>query len=89
MSNLNDKRFKSLRRRTDEALRKKAEEKQTQIESQVTDFFATMGPIADKGLCEGDYRKDLCEEARQFIESQGIKLKDLSDGFASYWEASW
>ncbi len=79
----------TLRERTDAALKRKAEKKQKQIDAQIIDFFATMEPIADTGVSKGEYLKDLSKEAREVIESQGIKLEDNGGGVASSWVAKW
>ena len=78
-----------LRERTEAALRLKADKRAAYIAAQVKAFYDFMGPLADQGLCEGEYRKDLCEEARKQLKDEGIKLSDHGEHVCSLFAVKW
>jgi hypothetical protein len=79
----------SLRERTNAALKLKADKEAAKVEAQVLAFYEVMNPIADTGLCEGDYRKGLSDEAIKILKADGIKIRDNGDGVCCLYTASW
>lgn len=78
-----------LRERTEAALKLKADRRAAYIADQIKVFYATMEPIADKGLHEADYCKDLCPEAQKQLREEGIKIVDHGENICSSFKVSW
>jgi len=78
-----------LRERTEDALQRKADKHAAHVAAQVKAFYEAMEPIADQGLCKGEYRKDLCEDARKQLRAQGITIVDHGENVCSLYLVSW
>jgi hypothetical protein len=79
----------SLRERTNAALKLKADKQAAKVEGQVKAFYEAMNPLADTGLCEGEYRKGLNDEAIRILKKDGITIRDDGGGVCSLYHVKW